>query len=154
MKMIGRCDRCSVRIFGQEATKGTMTLCMALVPKIGCPLCWPVLAALCNIVGVRAQVFDFLLTVITLLALATCSILLAREPGERGPTVLAITSLVAVLFYRIFDVPPAFCYVGSFGLLVSFAWSTFRNLTRRTRAVPCILRQDMTPNLGSPLPRA
>ena len=154
MKMIGRCDPCSVRVFGPEAAKGGMTLYIALVPKIGCPLCWPVLAAICNIVGVRVQIFNFLLTVITFLALAACSILLVREPSRRGPAVLAIVSLVVVLFYRISDVPPALCYVGSLGLLVSFAWSALRSFSRDKRAFPCISRQGVTPNPGPQLPRA
>ena len=154
MKMLCRCDPHSVRILGPDAAKGGITLCMALVPKIGCPLCWPVLAAVCSLVGVSIQVCNFLLTVITLLALATCSISLVREPSERGPTVLAIASLLLVLFYRVSNAPPALCYLGSFGLLVSFAWGPFRNFSRRKHAVSCILRQGTTPNLGAPLPRA
>jgi predicted branched-subunit amino acid permease len=111
------------------------TLAAALLPKFGCPLCWPFYAALFSAVGVPLQSANRLLTLMTAALTIAIVIALVRNRDERSPAVLAVASALMVLAFRLFDLPRATCYAGSAGLVIALAWQAVSRALRQ-RALP------------------
>ena len=111
------------------------TIAAALLPKFGCPLCWPFYAALFGAVGIPLQSVNRLLTLMTAALTLAIVIALVRTREDRSPCVLAVASAAMVLAFRLFDLPRATCYAGSAGLVIALAWQAV-NRALRQRALP------------------
>jgi hypothetical protein len=113
------------------------------VPKLGCPLCWPLLAGLCSVLGVPFHYVDAALLTLALSALVGCLAVIARRRGRGcGPLLLAAASLLLIVMFRAFDLAVPVNYAGSLGLAASTAWYVMRaqhkGFTRaRTTAATC-----------------
>jgi hypothetical protein len=83
---------------------------LALMPKFGCPLCWPVLAATLGLFGLHIESLDKIVIGITALMLTLSLILLLRAKNERTPYLLLGISSAFVLAYRLALVPAAAAY--------------------------------------------
>jgi len=101
------------------------SLAFACMPKLGCPLCWPVLAAVCSFTGLRFSLLDPMITeciALAVLAVFVSSLKRHRITPHAG---VAITSLLTTLLYRVFTMPHWVGYAGFAGILVSVEWSVF-----------------------------
>ena len=74
--------------------------------KLGCPLCWPVLAGICNVVGLRFSLLDRTITVFTALCVLALLIPVLRQRRMTPHGGLALVSLLVVLIYRLLAMPP------------------------------------------------
>ncbi len=129
-----------MKLISPSRSAASATVCMICVPKLGCPLCWPLLAALCSLMGVPFHYVDSVLLTLTALALGACVVVVFRRRGRGcAPLLLAVASLLLIAAFRIFDLAPAVDYAGSFGVAVSIVWHAHRKgfLRARTTAASC-----------------
>jgi hypothetical protein len=75
-------------------------LAVVLVPKLGCPLCWPALAALCSFFGVRFAVLDHAFLLLNAAALLFAAKLALQQQCGLACR-LAIAALSAALVFRL-----------------------------------------------------
>jgi hypothetical protein len=107
-------------------------LVMALVPKLGCPLCWPALAALCGLLGVRFVVLDEAFLLMNVLGLLFAFKLILRQ-GSGAVAVVSVALLSASLSYRLgAGLAPSLCI----GLVVAVITHVTRRLARSS-VTPC-----------------
>lgn len=95
----------------------------AFLPKLGCPLCWPVLAGICNLVGLRFSLLDRAITVFTALCVLALLIPVLRQRRMTPHGALTLVSLLVILIYRLLAMPPWVGYAGGMGMLFTALWS-------------------------------
>ena len=123
----------------------TASIGFAFLPKFGCPLCWPVLAGICNLVGLRFSLLDRTITVFTALCLLALFIPVLRQRRMTPHTGLAIASLLTILIYRLFAMSPWIGYAGGVGMLFTALWSVLA-MAKHARRGKCL------PQLHPPKP--
>jgi len=106
------------------------TIAAALMPKFGCPLCWPLYAAVFGAIGLPLESVNRGLTLMTAALNLSVLIMFLRSREERAPALLAVVSAATVLAFRLFDLPRATCIAGSAGLVIAILW---REVSRRSR---------------------
>lgn len=84
---------------------------VACVPKLGCPLCWPALAALCSLCGVPCAALNPLLIGVTLLVIALLLITAALRHIFSLSSGLLLIGLIANLGARLWAAPVWVGYV-------------------------------------------
>lgn len=131
--MCSSCSNISAPRAGSRAVPGIGTLMLALMPKFGCPLCWPVLSATLGLFGLRIESLDNIVIVVSALMLTLALILLLRAKNERSPYLLASISSALVLAYRLALLPAAAAYSAS-ALVIAFL--VFRSIHRSTQFAP------------------
>lgn len=99
-------------------------LTIALVPKLGCPLCWPMLAAVSSFLGIRFAILNQALLIINAAALLiVLKLILQRRCGPACTVASAV--LAAALSYRFgTSLVSSFCL----GLLTAFLVILFQRL--------------------------
>jgi hypothetical protein len=107
------------------------TIAAAFMPKFGCPLCWPLYAAAFGAMGVPLETVNRLLTLMTAALTLSVVLIFLRSRHERAAALLAVASTVAVLAFRLFDLPWATCIVGSAGLVIALVWRAISRMARQ-----------------------
>jgi len=74
---------------------------LLLVPKFGCPLCWPLLAGLLGTLGLGIEALNQLSIVVAMVALAVTALRWRMLPGKRLETTWLCASCAVVLTYRL-----------------------------------------------------
>lgn len=92
---------------------GKLPVLLACVPKLGCPLCWPALAALCSLCGLPFAVLNPLLLGLTLLAIALLLITAAFRHTFSWPSGLLLAGLLTNLGSRSLEAPVWVAYVAT-----------------------------------------
>ena len=85
----------------------------ACMPKLGCPLCWPALAALCSLCGLPFTMLNPLLIGITLLAIALLLITAIVRHTFSWPSGILLAGLSASLGARCWTAPVWVAYVAT-----------------------------------------
>jgi hypothetical protein len=109
------------------------TLVFALMPKFGCPLCWPILAATLGLFGVRVQGLNSIFIAVAAATVTIALILLRRAQHDRTPFILLAISSTLVLAYRLALVPAIAAYTAA-ALITAFL--VLRHLQRFTQQAP------------------
>lgn len=104
---------------------------VALMPKFGCPICWPLYAAVFGAIGLPLASVNRLLTLMTGLLTISVFLMFVRNPEERAPALLAVASGVMVLASRLFNLPNALCIAGSIGLFIALLWRVIGRVARQ-----------------------
>jgi hypothetical protein len=86
---------------------------VACIPKFGCPLCWPALAALCSLCGLPFATLNPLLIGASLLGIALLLISAALQHTFRWPSGLLLAGLFATLGARLLAAPEWVGYVAT-----------------------------------------
>jgi hypothetical protein len=86
---------------------------LACMPKLGCPLCWPALAALCSFCGLPFAILNPLLIGITLLAIALLLITAVSRHTFSWSSGLLAAGLSANLGARFWTAPAWVAYVAT-----------------------------------------
>jgi hypothetical protein len=108
------------------------TLMLALLPKFGCPLCWPVLAATLGLFGLPIKSLNNIVIAITALMLTLALILLLRTK-DRAPYILLGISSAFALAYRLALLPAVAAYI-LMALVAAFL--VFRQIQHFVRYAP------------------
>ena len=103
----------------------------ALVPKFGCPLCWPLYAAAFGALGISLESVNRHLTLMTAALAVSVLLMFLRSRQERAPALLAVASAAAVLAFRLFDLPWATCIAGSAGFVIALVWRAIGRMARQ-----------------------
>lgn len=97
------------------------TILLALMPRLGCPLCWPVLAALLGAFGLHVTALNGVLSIIAAAALLFSCIGVVRGSANRLQFAgLAIASAL-MLGFRVALLPPLAGYAAAGIVLCSFS---------------------------------
>lgn len=97
------------------------TLAFGCMPKLGCPLCWHAIAAVCGLFGLEFSALNPIITgAMVVTAVATLSAAL-RTGRFTASSTLLFASVFVMLAYRIWDLPVCVGYAGSLGILLSMA---------------------------------
>jgi hypothetical protein len=113
-----QCDRPIASTGYLSATRAGSTLLLALMPKFGCPLCWPVLAVSLGAVGLPIRALNALFIGIAALSFVVACIQWLRTPAQRVQWTLLATLSMGVLIYRFIGLErPAFLIFGALGIL-------------------------------------
>jgi hypothetical protein len=112
----------------------------ACMPKLGCPLCWPALAALCSLCGVPFATLSPLLIGASVLAIALLLISAALRRGFGWASGLLLAGLCVNLGARLWAVPVWVVYVATALVLTGLVAEFFRpgRLAAITPAAHCI----------------
>jgi len=97
-----------------------LPLLLACVPKLGCPLCWPALAALCSLCGLPFATLNPLLIGVTLLAIALLLFTAVSRHTFGWSSRLLLTGLLANLGARFWAVPVWVGYIAAALVLTVF----------------------------------
>jgi len=92
----------------------------ACIPKVGCPLCYPALAALCSLCGLPFATLNPLLIGVTLLGIALLLITAVSRHTFSWPSGLLVAGLFTNLGARFWAVPVWFGYVAAALVLTGF----------------------------------
>jgi hypothetical protein len=84
---------------------------VACIPKLGCPLCWPALAALCSLCGVPCAALNPLLIGVTLLVIVLLLITALSRHSFSLSSGLLLVGLIANLGARLWAAPVWIGYV-------------------------------------------
>jgi hypothetical protein len=114
-------DQCAVAPSGRAL--GPVSILFAFLPKLGCPLCWPVLASVCSFLGLPFSSLNPILTAFTAITAVVVIGLMVQERKIRGYAGLMAGSLLTILAYRLGGSPPWFGYLGGVGMLGAAAWN-------------------------------
>jgi hypothetical protein len=128
--------RCAIR---QRSFATGATLAAALVPKFGCPLCAPLLAAALATMGLSLQAVSVVLTALAILFVCIALYLLVTDRPNKFPAIFVLAFAVIILAYRLFELPPILRYLGSFGFAASLI---VRALDHRRRTASIAARQS------------
>ena len=113
---------------------------VACIPKLGCPLCWPALAALCSLCGVPCTILNPLLIGVTLLIIALLLITALSRHSFSLSSGLLLTGLIANLGARLWAAPVWIGYVVAVlvltALLVEFLFPA--HFVRNTPSSHCM----------------
>lgn len=113
---------------------------VALLPRIGCPACWPVFAAILSALGLGFLIDNtsYLLPLtVTLLGVALLALAYAGAKGRRGgywPPALGCAAATAVVFGKFWLESGASTYAGAGVLFVSSLWSAGGRARRPSQA--------------------
>ena len=86
---------------------------VACMPKLGCPLCWPALSALCSLCGLSFPILNPLLIGITLLAIALLLITAVSRHTFSWSSGLLVAGLFTNLGARFWTAPAWVTYVAT-----------------------------------------
>jgi hypothetical protein len=96
-----------------------LPLLVACMPKLGCPLCWPALAALCSLFGLPFAALNPALIGIAVAAIAILLISACVRQTFRWPSGLLLAGLVATLGTRLWTSPPWVGYAAAASVLTA-----------------------------------
>jgi hypothetical protein len=96
---------------------GSGVLLLALLPKIGCPLCWPVLAVVMGSFGVRVESLNEVLLAVAVAVLIAATVGYVRRKIRRTHFFLIAISLAMVILYRLGLVSAVMAYVAGAGVM-------------------------------------
>ena len=120
--------RCPSRKRGIAASA---SLAVALIPKFGCPLCAPLLAAILGILGLSLHTIDWLLTALAGSFVCIAVLLLIRDRPNWAPAALALAAAVVMLFYRLFNLPESMRYASSAAFALALIWRAWIQMRRQ-----------------------
>lgn len=106
----------------QRTASGSGTLLLTLMPKFGCPLCWPVLTALLGFFGLHIEALNGLFIGVAVVSLAIVCISCLRNPQNRIQSMLLGICLVILLGYRLALLPAGATYLSGAIVAVNFVW--------------------------------
>ncbi len=104
------------------------TLVIAVIPKFGCPLCAPFLAAILGMLGLSLPVVGWLLAALTAGFAGYALFLLVRDWRHPAPAVLAIVAAAIMLTYRLIDLPESTRYFGASAFAIALIWRAWRRM--------------------------
>src|SRR5271166_2756452 len=84
---------------------GRVPALFAFLPKLGCPLCWPVLASVCSFLGLPFWLVNPILTAFTTVAAAATIGWIVRERKITRCSSLMAGALLTILAYRLGGLP-------------------------------------------------
>lgn len=125
------------------------TLVFACIPKVGCPLCWPLLAGACSFLGLPFSLLNPIITACTALALVATVVSVLKRRSSTLRSGLAIASLLAIFVFRVWALTPWVGYAGGAGMLAIAAWG----MLERTRRASKTRRSEQSPeqrNVAAP----
>jgi len=96
-----------------------LPLLVACMPKLGCPLCWPVLAALCSLLGLPYAALNPVLIGAAVAAIAVLLISACVRQRFRWPSGLLLAGLVATLGTRLWASPAWVGYAAAASVLTA-----------------------------------
>ena len=112
------------------------TLVFALMPKFGCPLCAPVLAAALGVVGVPFEAASWILTMCAAACVAMAAYLVARDWPRSAAAWFALVAALILLIYRLFPLPDSMRYFGTAAFGAALIWRAWARLRlQRSREV-------------------
>ena len=97
-------------------------LLMALLPKIGCPFCWPVMAAVMGFFGMRVESLNGVFLGFAVVVLLAAFVGYVRSKIRRTYFILIAVSSVIVIAHRLGLVPAAMAYVAGAGVMAYVLW--------------------------------
>ncbi len=110
---------------------------IALLPKVGCPLCWPAYAGVLSAMGLTFLMDDsWLFPLMALFLLAALAALTWRAKARHGygPAVIGAVATVALLAGRFGLDSDVVVYIGAAALLAASTWNAW---PRRAAAASC-----------------
>lgn len=96
-----------------------LPLLLACMPKLGCPLCWPALAALCSLFGLPFAALNPALIGVAVVAIAVLLISACVRQTFRWPSGLLLAGLVATLGTRLWASPAWVSYAAAASVLTA-----------------------------------
>jgi len=105
-----------------SAAHSSGVLFLALLPKIGCPLCWPAMAAMMGFFGMRVESLNGLFLVVAVVVLVAAFVGYVRRKIRRTHFVLIAVSSATVIGYRLGLVPATMAYVAGAGVMAYVLW--------------------------------
>lgn len=120
--------RCASR---QRGLATGATLAIALLPKFGCPLCAPLLAAILGMLGLSLHAVGWLLTALSAGFVGVAVFLLVRDRRHCAPPILAFVAAIVMLTYRLIDLPESMRYIGSTAFAAALIWRAWSRMRRQ-----------------------
>ena len=113
---------------------------VALLPKLICPLCWPLYAGIVSSVGLGFLIGTAYLFPITgaflILTLAVIGLRAKRRQGY-GPLVAGVVASAAILIGKFFLESNPMMYIGVGLLIVASVWNAWPRRTAKTVCPSC-----------------
>ena len=100
---------------------------LALLPKVVCPLCWPLYTGVLGTVGLNfINYTPYLMPLLTLFLILTITglIMSARVNKQYKPVYLGIISSIFILLGKSWFDTNVLIYSGIFGLMISVIWQS------------------------------
>lgn len=119
------------------------TVAAALIPKFGCPLCAPLLAAGLGLLGLSLNDIGWLLTALAAGCVGIAALMLMRDRPNRAPALFALLSASFMFAYRLFDMPQGARYLAGAGFAVALFWRAWDRVMRRRIAVRSVGAEEL-----------
>ena len=113
---------------------------VALLPKLICPLCWPLYAGIVSSIGLGFLIGTaYLVPITSAFLILTLAVLGFRAEQRRGygPLVAGVVASAAVLIGKFFLESSPMMYSGAGLLLVASAWNAWPRRTNKTVCPSC-----------------
>jgi hypothetical protein len=89
----------------------SLGLLVTAIPKFGCPMCWPAIAAIAGACGVQLQTVDRALTVLSIACVAATLVILTRQRSCHAAAIFS--AALVILLFRLGLLPAWSAYVAS-----------------------------------------